>query len=75
MGGRESILCSELPSCELGRNRFAQRVRADVIVLRSYEDDHGITILDPPDYDNVEKQSETHPDLALDPENLFQFLS
>lgn len=51
------------------------RSKLTIQVLRSYEETHGITILEPPDYDNVVKQSESHPDLALDPENLFQFLS
>ncbi|KAI9636287.1 uncharacterized protein MKK02DRAFT_44991 [Dioszegia hungarica] len=44
-------------------------------LLRAYEEKHDIIILDLPDFDNVVKQSESHPDLALDPENLFQFLS
>lgn len=50
-------------------------IQAQSSVLRAYEKEHDITILDPSDYNNVEKQAEAHPDLALEPENLFQFLS
>lgn len=73
MGQRESILCSELPSRELPFQPLPGG--AHLTVLHSYEEKHDITILDPPDFENVVKQSESHPDLALDPENLFQFLS
>ena len=71
MGGRESVLCTELPSCKPHVQSCLQDWQS---VIRSYEVEHDIVILDPEDYENVVKQSELHPNLALEPENLFQFL-